>query len=107
MKERRAYTRVRSNLPASIHHDAAGSKGVIRDLTLAGAFVSTDHTPRPGEDLRVELEEVEIEARVVRVAAPNEPRGFGVLFLAMKPEVRRAIANHILSRLLVPIEPEG
>lgn len=103
MSERRAYTRVESDLEAIWEHAGESTTVVLRDLTLEGALMYGDARAENGDEAKLTISggedgPVQIWAQVVRIEGDGKERGIGVRFVRVTLEARRALANHLLSR---------
>jgi hypothetical protein len=102
LTERRAYTRVESDLEAVWEQAGESTTVVLRDLTLEGALMYGDARAENGDEAKLTISggegPVQVWAQVVRVEGDGKKRGLGVRFVRVTLEARRALANHLLSR---------
>jgi hypothetical protein len=100
--ERRNSTRVPSQLEARWESNNRGAQPAkVRDLSQGGAFMHGDLAAERGDEARLTMitergSEVAVRARVVRTVTGGS--GFGVRFVGMDLNARRAIANLLLCR---------
>ena len=100
MQDRRNSTRIPSLLEALWESGDEVVPAKLSDISQGGAFLQADIDAANGDEARLRLftndDEVEVKARIVR--ATEDPRGYGIRFVGMDLELRRAIANLLLWR---------
>jgi hypothetical protein len=98
-RERRAFTRIRLDVPASLflYQVDMRHEGAITDLSRGGCYFPFSHQLPVGEKCRFQLtmgeglltEMIDIEGVIAR----SDGKGVGIQFVEMTPEVQAALAR--------------
>ncbi len=112
VQDRRAHSRVSVSLPCEIHSGNQIYRGTLVHLSLSGAFISSLHTPAPGERITVVVPtragsgSLSLAGQVVRSGYHHSnqggTRGFGVRFQRAGTELLALIKHAMSTPGLVP-----
>lgn len=104
----RGGLRVPLTIPVSVRQEEQAAEGLVRNLSIGGAYVSLPAPPSPGTAIRVSLpigeRQLETDAGVVYTQQPDvagravrEP-GMGIAFRGLAEADRTALAEFIVER---------
>ena len=98
-RERRAFTRIRLDVPASLflYQVDIRHEGSITDLSMGGCYFPIPHTFPVGQKCRfqltigegLEMERVDVEGTIVR----SDGKGVGIQFLDVTSEIQATLAR--------------
>jgi c-di-GMP-binding flagellar brake protein YcgR len=99
-------------LRAEVERDGVRQKGYLLNVSLGGAFLTVDETPRPAEALLVHIllpwgmGECALKARAVWVQTDERDRaiGAGLSFVDVPEDARRKLASYLERYLQIEAE---
>ena len=100
LSDRRNFTRIPSQLEAVWESSGGAVPAKLRNISQSGAFLQADIQATRGDEACLRMfngvDELSVKARVVRACTDED--GYGIRFIGMDLELRRAIANLLLWR---------
>ncbi len=102
MPERRTFTRVECDLPATLEYEGESFPSQLLNLSISGALINTAASPEKGKPVTIcfvlELEGQQVSMSCTGLLARAEQRGLGIEFerlsLSTFQRLRDYVASH-------------